>query len=103
MNISWTEPAVRDLESIKDFIARDSKYYANEFIERIFSIVENLMILPNRGRKVPEVDNENIKEIIFNNYRIIYRIEDFQNILILGIIHAAREIDKINPQPWEIN
>ena len=103
MNISWTEPAVRDLESIKDYIARDSKYYAKKFIERIFSIVENLMILPNRGRKVPEIDNENIKEIIFNNYRIIYRIEDFHNILILGIIHAAREIDKINSKPWEIN
>ncbi len=37
MNIRWTEPAVLDLENIRDFISRDSEYYAVEF--RNFSFV----------------------------------------------------------------
>jgi len=102
MNIRWTEPAVIDLESIRDYIARDSEYYATEFIRRIIDAVEKLYLLPSIGRKVPELDEENIREIIFYNYRIIYRNEDTKSILILGIIHAARDMNNINPRPWEI-
>jgi plasmid stabilization system protein ParE len=53
MNIRWSEPAVLDLESIKNYIARDSEYYANEFVARIIGAVEKLFILPSIGRKVP--------------------------------------------------
>lgn len=35
MNIRWTEPAVLDLENIRDFISRDSEYYAIEFTTKI--------------------------------------------------------------------
>jgi toxin ParE1/3/4 len=42
MKIEWTEPAVADLEGIRDFIRRDSEYYAIRFVERIIEAVENL-------------------------------------------------------------
>ncbi len=32
MKIEWTDPSVLDLESIRDYIAKDSEYYAAEFI-----------------------------------------------------------------------
>ena len=102
MNIRWTEPAVLDLESIRDYIARDSEYYATEFIGRIIDAVEKLYMLPSMGRIVPEAGDENIREIIFYNYRIIYSIEKSDNILILAIIHAARDMNNINPRPWEV-
>ena len=102
MNILWTEPAVFDLESIKEYIARDSEYYASEFIGRIIDTVEKLSLLPNRGRKVPELDDESIREVIFNNYRIVYRIEKSDSILILGVIHAARDLGNIDIRPWEV-
>jgi toxin ParE1/3/4 len=102
MNIQWTEPAVIDLESIRDYIARDSEYYVSEFIERIIEAVEKLYILPYMGRKVPEADDENIREIIFYYYRIVYKIEKSDNIIILGVIHAARDMNNINPLPWEM-
>ena len=102
MNIRWTEPAVLDLENIRDFISRDSKYYAVEFTTKIIDAVEKLCLLPSMGRKVPEINDISIREIIFNNYRIIYRIENSKRILILGIIHATRDINNINPYPWEV-
>lgn len=102
MNIRWTEPAVLDLENIRDFISRDSEYYAVEFTAKIIDAVEKLYLLPSMGRKVPEINDISIREIIYNSYRIIYRIENSKKILVLGIIHATRDINNINPNPWEI-
>ena len=102
MNIRWTEPAVLDLESIRDFISRDSEYYAVEFTTKIIDAVEKLYLLPSRGRKVPETNDDSIREIIFHGYRIMYRIENIDRILILGIIHAARDMNNINTHPWEV-
>ena len=102
MNIRWTEPAVLDLESIRDYIARDSEYYAAEFIARVIDAVEKLYSLPRMGRKVPEADDDTIREIIFYNYRIMYCLERDDCIIILGIIHAARDTNNISPRPWEI-
>ena len=101
MKIQWTEPAVLDLEDIRDFIARDSEYYALEFAGRIFNAVEQLKRFPQVGRRVPEVEDDRIREIIFHNYRIIYQIRE-QIILILGIIHAARDFSNMKPSPWEV-
>ena len=73
MKIEWTEPAISDLDSIRDYIARDSEYYADIFIEKIITAVENLEEFPEIGRIVPEAEERNIREILFHNYRIIYR------------------------------
>lgn len=57
-------------------------------IEEILSKADNLKNLPYIGRKVIN-DNENIREIIYKSYRIIYKI-DSNIILILRVWHSAR-------------
>jgi plasmid stabilization system protein ParE len=47
-------PAVDDLQAIRDYIARDSEYYASGFIEKILMNVEILNDFPELGRAVPE-------------------------------------------------
>lgn len=101
MKIEWTEPALSDLESIRDYIRRDSEYYATRFIERIIEIVEDLEKFPEMGRSVPEAEHENIRELLFYNYRIMYRVETGR-ILILTIIHGARDLSQKKPKPWNI-
>lgn len=46
-------------------------------------------------------DMESIREILFQNYRIIYRAESHR-ILILTVIHAARDLSLKEPKPWEL-
>ena len=46
MKIEWTDPAVSDLEGIKEYIARDSEYYAALLVEKIINAVENLKQFP---------------------------------------------------------
>ena len=71
--IRWAPQAADDLEGICRFISRDSVYYAALFAARIMRIVENIPVFPMSGRVVPEYEDENIREKIYSNYRIIYR------------------------------
>ncbi|OHD19687.1 MAG: hypothetical protein A2086_01675 [Spirochaetes bacterium GWD1_27_9] len=59
MIIELTEPAQNDLENIKNYIKKDSLYYANVFVEKIFLSIEKLEIFPHIGRIVPEYGLEN--------------------------------------------
>jgi toxin ParE1/3/4 len=101
MKIEWTEPAISDLDGIRDYIGRDSEYYASRFIGRIIEAVERLVYFPEMGRRVPEAEEENVRELLFQNYRIMYRSEP-QRILVLTVIHAARDISQKEPKPWDV-
>ena len=90
MRIEWSFDALDDLENIKAYIANDSEYYAINFLERVFSSVERLSAFPLSGRIVPEMAEQNIREIIYGSYRIIYQITDTK-INIVTVIHAMRD------------
>lgn len=87
----WTNPAVFDLETIHNFIAHDSEYYATSFIEELISQPEELIEFPEMGRVVPEYEREEIRELIFQSYRIIYQVTE-SNILVLTVIHGKRDL-----------
>ncbi|MEK7242318.1 MAG: type II toxin-antitoxin system RelE/ParE family toxin [Planctomycetota bacterium] len=101
MKIEWTEPALSDLEGIRDYIKKDSEYYATRFVERIIKAVETLEKFPKMGRNVPEAEEENIRELLFYNYRVMYRVET-KRILILAIVHGARNLSQKKPKPWDV-
>ncbi len=90
--IKWTPQSLDDIEAIADFIARDSDYYALMFTEKVFSTVERLKLFPESGRMVPELNRKKIREIIFGNYRIIYRVKEGL-VEILTVYHSSRLLD----------
>lgn len=103
MRLEWTEPALDDLEGIRHFIARDSAFYARRFIERIFATVERLTDHPRLGRQVPEAGRDDVRELIFRSYRIIYLLEEREErILILSVMHGSRNLGGREKRPWEI-
>jgi toxin ParE1/3/4 len=88
--IIWTEFALEDLQSVYDYIAEDSRFYAGRFVDKLVDRVEILIDHPKSGRIVPEFENELIRELIEGNYRLIYKLETFTDIVILRIHHSAR-------------
>ena len=102
MKIVWTEPSVEDLRELHAYIARDSEMYASGFVERIILAVEQLPDHPRIGRVVPEKNDENVRELLYQNYRIIYRVKSDQ-IEVLTVIHGARDLTTLNPAPWEVS
>ena len=71
--IKWSPQAVRDVESIRDYIAQDSPRYAQLTIERIVASVERLQAFPQSGRVVPERGDPAIREVIVGPFRVVYR------------------------------
>ena len=67
----------------------DSEHYARIFVQRVIVIVESIPNFPNIGRIVPEYQKKDLRERIFQNYRIIYRIKP-EAIEIVAVIHSAR-------------
>jgi addiction module RelE/StbE family toxin len=69
----WGDDALLALESIYDYIARDSRHYARHQTENIYSSAERLRGHPESGRRIPEFPHLPHRELIVGNYRIIYR------------------------------
>lgn len=87
--IRWTPQAADDLEAIAAYVALDSEHYASLFVIDVVSFIERLGVSPQRGRIVPEIQNPDLREIFFGNYRIIYRLQS-SIVEILTIYHGAR-------------
>ena len=91
--IIWSDQSLEDLEAIADYIAKDSPRYAGVFLENILQYAETLTLFPAMGRKVPEVEDENVREIFYKRYRIIYE-HKANAIEILTIIHGSRLLER---------
>lgn len=93
MKIIWAPLAVEQLEEIADYIAYDKPLAAENWVNTIFETVENLSEFPESGRMVPELNRNDIREIIKGNYRIIYKVLS-NEIHILTIRHGKRLLDE---------
>lgn len=89
MKIIWSPLAVDRASEIAEYISLDNPTAASKWVEDVFEKVLILDSSPKMGRMVPEISRKEIREIIFGNYRIIYRIEEI-NISILTIRHTKQ-------------
>jgi len=72
--IEWTRRARRDLLEIGDFIASDKPGAASTWVRRLIEAVERIALFPSFGRAVPEIDRTDIREVILENYRVVYLV-----------------------------
>ena len=89
MKIQWSPLAVTRLEDIVDYITLDSPPMARNWAEKILDAVEKLKDAPQIGRKVPEFERDDIRELILGNYRIIYRV-GVSEVSILTVRHGKQ-------------
>ncbi len=88
----WTDQAIKDLGHIGDYITEGSENYAKLTVKKLFDRSGILKAFPKAGRMVPEKNDENIRELIEGNYRIIYEIIYVDQINILTVYHSARDL-----------
>ena len=76
MKIEWTKTAINRAHEIASYIALDSILESEKWLKNIFNYVKRLENFPESERYVPEIlDKKDLRELVFKNYRIIYRIE----------------------------
>ena len=92
----WSDRALSDMESIFDYIASDSRLYAQYTVQNIFKNAERLQTFPESGRHLPEFPNLPHRELILGNYRIIYRYDGEQNtVKVVTVVHGSRLLKEI--------
>ncbi|MDH5721582.1 MAG: type II toxin-antitoxin system RelE/ParE family toxin [Spirochaetia bacterium] len=87
--IKWSERAYQNLEYNFEFIARDSLNYAKIFVKGILNKINLLKNHPYSGKILPEMNKKEYRQILYKNYRIIYKIANDKNVEILLIRHGS--------------
>ncbi len=90
-NVKITESAQNDIEEIWQYIALDSIKTATKFINKIERAIFSLKSFPERNSLIPEYEILKIdyRQLIYKNYRIIYRISE-NVVYVLRILHGYR-------------
>ncbi len=93
--IIWTPQALDDLESLLDYISKESPVAAKRFAQKIIQRVDLLENQPFLGSYIAEDDTRTYRQVIQGNYRVIYRT-DGETIFVAAIHHAARLLESEN-------
>lgn len=93
MNILWTKHATNCLVEIEGFIALDDPVAAQRWTQQLIQRTEVLTEHPHAGRKLPEMPQDNLRELIEGNYRIVYRIHG-ETVQILTVFERHRLLPK---------
>lgn len=90
--VVWSPAALEDAEAIAEFIARDSPRYASAVVRRLRDNARSLRRFPFSGRRVPELQNDAIRERLVKPYRLIYRVTE-NLVTIATIVHMRQSYE----------
>ena len=91
--IIWSNKSIDDLVELEAFAEKISTDYAPYLISKILEAEKQLARFPRSGRVVPELNLPTIRELLVNNYRLIYLLDDLQIVRIITIRHSAVPFD----------
>lgn len=95
--VLWTQTARGDLNEIIRFIAEDNPVTALSVLDRIEQRAGLLAVQPERGRIVPELREEGIRqyrELQEKPWRIVYRVEQ-QQVFVLAVLDGRRDLQTL--------
>ena len=93
MKITWSPLAVDQVRDIAAYIALDKPAVALQWAEKTLNSVERLSDFPESGRVVPEINRNEIREIVQESYRVIYKIKP-KEILILVVKSYLQKLNE---------
>ena len=92
MRVIWTELAFAQLDEAMAFIAVDSPQTAVRWLDMILEAAGQLSEFPDSGRVVPEAAREDIRELIFSPYRLVYQ-RDSDAVYVTMVLHERQHVE----------
>lgn len=89
MRVYWTARAEIRLDAIQAYIAQDDPAAGLRVAQRILQRSAQIAEFPESGRRVPDYDRHDVRELIEGNYRIVYRLRG-DRIDVLTVMHCAQ-------------
>lgn len=90
MNFLLSPKAELDIEEISDYIFIDNPSASAKWLKDIFAKFDLIASMPEIGRKLPRHPRQ-LMILPFGAYIIIYEKTEKTKILIVRVIHAARQ------------
>ena len=72
--VVWAQSAIDSLDSSASFVAQENPMAASELIDQVLAKAQKLSTLFDRGRRVPELRDPNVRELIIGRYRLMYEV-----------------------------
>ena len=92
MVIHYTTRFVHELDEQADYLAQYSAPRASLVVNSVFRQLELLRQHPQIGRMVPKFGNEKVRELLYRQYRIIYRLVSAERIDVLAFQTGLRPL-----------
>jgi toxin ParE1/3/4 len=92
VQVNWSRQAIEDIYAASEYHRQMSVKYSDMLVNKIFEKAHLLENHPRLGRMVPELDREDIRELIYKQYRLVYRLVDDSRIDILAIHPSSRPL-----------
>lgn len=91
MTLRWSQRALGRAGEIADYMAERDEEVASTWIDALFETVDKLDEFPKLGRVVPEFAQEEVRELIWNRYRILYQLRN-GDVEILTVVYARQNL-----------
>ena len=88
--VVWAESAQAALDSVIEYIARDSRQAAIRILDEALRAAASLTTFAERGRVVPELNDRSIREVFVHKYRLQYEVGEAR-VLVVAFLHGARD------------
>lgn len=91
--VIWTPLAQADLKTIHTRIAKDAPLNAKKVAADIINKTNATLSLPHDalGKKVPELDRDDVREIHIHAWRVIYHVQADKK-FVLTLFHKRRDL-----------
>jgi toxin ParE1/3/4 len=93
VKVTWSPLADRQVDDAVAYIAEDNATAALEWLAQLLDRVASLSRFPDVGHVVPELQRDDIREIIVSPYRVMYRRSN-DIVEIAAIRHCARDSNR---------
>jgi toxin ParE1/3/4 len=90
LTVVWTKRALVHFDEIGDQVARDSPEAAERVVTQLIDAGDSLQSGPWRGRPVPELGRDDVRDLVLGKYRVIYQVTP-EVLRIVSVVHSARD------------
>lgn len=97
MKVVWSPTARARAIAAVEYIAEDRPSAALEWLEGLVSRIEMLSDLPEQGRVVPEWNEPEVREVMYDPYRVIYEVSE-DRVQILTLSHQRQQLPTVRDQ-----
>lgn len=88
----WAPLAQEHVSQAFAYIAAERPSAAVRWFEAVVETAGSLAQFPDMGHVMPEAGRPEVREILVDPYRLIYR-RDLDQVVVLAVFHARQDVD----------